>query len=88
MEARDLAALVQLLTSTVTMVLFVYVLTSWFLDPYHPVRQTLGQWLEPLLQPIRNLIPPIGGIDLSVMVLMIAVQVIGQALAATLLGGR
>lgn len=88
MEARDLAALIQALTSLVTLTLFIYVLTSWFLHPYHPVRQTLGQWLEPLLQPIRNLIPPVGGIDLSVMVLMIAVQVIGQALAAAILGGR
>lgn len=88
MEARELAAFVQILISTMTMVLFVYVLPSWFLDPYHPVRQTLGQWLEPILQPIRNLIPPVGGIDLSVMVLMIAVQVIGQALVAAILGGR
>ncbi len=88
MEARELAALVQILISTLTMVLFAYVLTSWFLEPYHPVRQTLGQWLEPILQPIRNLIPPVGGLDLSVMVLMIAVQVIGQALVAAILGGR
>lgn len=47
---------------------------SWFNTGYHPMTAMLGQLTEPFLAPIRRLIPPIGGLDLSVLVLIVAIQ--------------
>ncbi|RWU11782.1 YggT family protein [Pseudidiomarina gelatinasegens] len=47
---------------------------SWFNRGYHPMMAILGQLTEPFLAPIRRIIPPIGGLDLSVLVLIVAIQ--------------
>lgn len=47
---------------------------SWFNTGYHPMTAMLGQLTEPFLAPIRRIIPPIGGLDLSVLVLIVAIQ--------------
>ncbi len=49
-------------------------LMSWFSQGYNPMMMMLGQLTEPFLAPIRRIIPPIGGLDLSVLVLIIAIQ--------------
>jgi YggT family protein len=55
------------------------VLMSWVqVDPYHPIAQFLINTTEPLLKPIRDLLPPAGGFDFSPMVLMISLQVLGE----------
>ena len=35
------------------------VLLSYFMDPYHPVRRWVDSVVEPLLAPIRRILPPI-----------------------------
>jgi YggT family protein len=57
---------------------------SFFMSPYHPIRHTIGLVIEPLLKPIRKLIPPAGGFDFSPMVLLILLQVLGRLLTALL----
>ena len=53
----------------------IYALMSWFGGAsYSPVGQVLGRLVEPLLAPFRRIIPPIGGLDLSALFLMIALQ--------------
>ena len=51
------------------------VIVSWFLDPFHPVRSFLDSIVQPMLAPIRRLIPSINGIDLSPLLLLIALNV-------------
>ena len=53
---------------------FVYAVLSW-LQPKSPVAATLGQLVEPVLRPIRRFVPTIGGIDLSVLILVILIQI-------------
>jgi YggT family protein len=56
-----------------TFALFLYVLLSWVAPgTYSPAAAMLSSLCEPLLRPIRRLIPPFGGIDLSAMFLMVA----------------
>lgn len=55
------------------------------MDPYHPVRQGLDNLVRPLLDPIRRVIPPVGMIDFSPLVLIILVQVISNLLVRTLI---
>lgn len=63
-----------------------YALLSWFAGAgYNPVAQLLGRLVEPLLAPIRRVVPPLGGLDLSALFLMIALQALQIALQEILL---
>jgi len=55
--------------------LFVYALLSW-IGPQgqNPVARLLTRLCEPLLRPVRQVIPPLGGLDLSVLVLLLGLQ--------------
>ena len=48
-------------------------LLSWFSRGYNPMEAILHQLTEPLMAPIRRLLPPMGGLDLSAMLLLIAI---------------
>jgi len=55
-------------------VVLVYALLSW-LQPGSPMYGLLGRLAEPLLAPLRRFIPVLGGIDLSVLVLLLLLQI-------------
>jgi YggT family protein len=58
-----------------TFALFLYVLLGWVAPgTYSPAAALLGSICEPLLRPIRRVIPPFGGFDLSALFLIIALQ--------------
>lgn len=64
-------------------VLLARALMSWIpnLDPYNPVVQFLYQLTEPVLEPVRRLIPPLGGmIDISIIVVFFAIMILQQML--------
>jgi YggT family protein len=55
--------------------LIIYVLLSWFGDRgRNPMAILLGELVEPLLRPARRLLPPIGGLDLSPLIVMLLLQ--------------
>ena len=41
---------------------------------YNPAHQILVRLCEPLLAPVRRVIPPLGGLDLSALFVLIALQ--------------
>ena len=46
---------------------------SWFNpDPYHPAARVLTQLTAPVLRPAQRLLPPISGVDLSPMLVVVA----------------
>ncbi len=57
---------------------------SFFLSPYHPLRSTLDRIVNPLLAPIRRIVPLVGMIDLSPLVLIILIEVLSYALTTVL----
>ena len=65
-----------------TFVLLARILISWIpnLDPYHPIVQLLFQVTDPVLEPARKLIPPIGMIDISPIVVFIIIGILAQFL--------
>ena len=69
MEA--IAELLLILIQAVVVLLFVYVLLSYVMSPMHPLRQALSQIVDPILRPIRELMPQTGGFDFSVLVLFV-----------------
>ncbi len=69
-----------------TVVLLLRVVMSWFppsssQSPMASVQLWLYRLTEPVLAPIRRTLPPMGGLDLSPMLLLIALQILGRALA-------
>ena len=60
-----------------TIVVFVAVIVSWLqLPPYNPVVRYTRMLTEPLLVPIRKILPPMSGLDFSPMILLILLQVL------------
>lgn len=51
-----------------------YAVISW-VQPMSPVYGTLDRLIEPLLRPIRRILPSVGGVDLSVLVLLVLLQI-------------
>jgi|OpeIllAssembly_1097287.scaffolds.fasta_scaffold1145141_1 YggT family protein len=80
-----LVATVELIISGLTLVVFVDVILSFVLNPFHPVRRALDSVVEPMLAPIRRLLPPAGGLDFSPAVLLILIQIIGRVLVSLLI---
>jgi len=65
-----------------TFVLLARILMSWIpnLDPYNPIVQILLQVTDPVLEPARKLIPSIGMIDISPIVVFIVLGIIQDLL--------
>jgi YggT family protein len=68
------------LANLLVLLVIIEVAVSYFLSPYHPVRHTLERLVEPMLAPIRRVVPPLGGFDLSPLILIILVEIIANAL--------
>ncbi|SEK23511.1 YggT family protein [Kosakonia sacchari] len=65
-------------------VLLVMAIMSWVSQGRSPVEYVLIQLTEPLLRPIRNLLPAMGGIDFSPMILVLLLYVINMGIAELL----
>lgn len=67
--------------------LIINVIASWVAPgSYHPALVLVNQILEPLMAPIRRLIPPMGGIDISPIFVFLLLRVLQIFLPATPLG--
>jgi YggT family protein len=64
------------MSTGLTIIIFLDIILGYFLDPFHPVRRSLDSFVEPMLAPIRRIMPPMGMIDLSPLVLLIVIQLI------------
>ena len=67
-------------------VLLLMAIMSWVSQGRSPVEFVLMQLAEPLLRPIRRLLPSMGGIDFSPMILVLRLLVINLGFAELLLG--
>lgn len=75
-----MAYLISLLVDILTWIIIIQVLLSYFVSPYHPLRQALDRIVEPMLAPIRRVVPSFSGVDFSPLVLLIIIQIIGSVL--------
>ena len=77
--ANTLIQIVDLIVLIITIILILHALMSFApLEPWHPVRRTLAEIAEPIIRPFRNLIPPVGMFDLSIMVALIVIRILGE----------
>lgn len=66
-------------------VLVIMALMSWISQGRNPMEYVLIQLAEPLLRPIRRILPGIGGIDFSPMVLLLILYVINMGITELLI---
>ena len=66
--------LLRVLLQGLMFLLLAYAVLSW-VQPQSPLLATLDRLCAPLLRPLRRWIPLVGGVDLSVLVLLILLQI-------------
>jgi len=60
--------------SIIFWVMLIRVILSWVSQGYNPIEALLHQLTEPMLNPIRRVLPDMGGFDLSIMVFLIGLK--------------
>lgn len=79
------AELVGLLISVFFWGVIIQAVLSWINpDPRHPIMVLLYQLTEPVLRPARGILPPISGLDLSPILVLVALQLVKLILVAPL----
>ncbi|KPL80989.1 hypothetical protein ADN00_00075 [Ornatilinea apprima] len=79
-----LIVLVRVIAQILILLILAEVILSYILSPYHPVRATISKIVDPILDPIRRLVPPVKMIDFSPLILLIIIQVLEYLLVAIL----
>jgi YggT family protein len=82
----DLTSLINLLFTVLSLAVIARALLSWF-DPTlrYPISQVLVDLTQPIIAPIRRVVPPVGGmIDLSPLIALVLLQVIGRVITSSL----
>jgi len=73
-----------------SLLIILYVLMSWVQLPYNiwigRIRGFLHDTVEPVLRPVRAILPPLGGFDLSPLVVLLGLSVLEQIVIAILDG--
>jgi YggT family protein len=73
--------MLHLLIELYSLVLLASVILSWLpLDPDNALVRAVRAVTEPVLEPIRRVLPPVAGLDLSPMLLLLALQLLQRFL--------
>jgi len=80
-----LAQAINIFSQVLIFIIFAHIILSYFMDPYHPIRAFVDRLVEPLLAPIRRVVPLVGMFDFSSVILIILVQLIAGFLVNFLL---
>ena len=71
-----LTSFVNLLFRALELAILIRVLLSWFRpDPHSPFVQAIYQITEPILRPLRRIIPPMGMMDITPIVALVILQI-------------
>ena len=82
------AQMIDLLANVLTILIVIWVIVSWILPPYHPLREALDRIIDPMLAPIRRVLPATGPIDFSPMILVLAIVLLSRMIVGLLLSVR
>lgn len=63
------------------MIMLIMALMSWVVQGYNPTLMIFNQLTAPVLSPIRRIIPSIGGLDLSVLIAFLLLNVLNILLS-------
>jgi YggT family protein len=79
---------VNVFVTVYTLIILVYIITSWLRLPYSPWLNRIQRFLydvaEPYIRLFRRVLPPMGPLDLSPMVAVIALWLLDRVLITVL----
>jgi YggT family protein len=80
-----ISTFISILATVLTLAVFIRALMSWIMpNDSTGLTRVLLDVTEPVLRPIRRILPPVSGIDFSPIVAMIAIQVVSNILISLL----
>lgn len=79
-----LILVINTLSQLLGLIVIIYVILSYFMDPYHPVRRGVNSIVEPMLAPIRRIVPPVGMLDFSPLILIVLIQLAARIIIGIL----
>jgi YggT family protein len=80
-----LITLINLIAQAITLLVIAQIILSYLMSPFHPVRKFIDDLVEPMLAPLRRVVPPVGMFDFTPMVLIIIVQLVARLLVGILI---
>lgn len=83
----ELAGLLLNVIQILSLLIFARAIFSWF-DPQFSsqIGRVLYQITEPIIAPIRQVLPPMGMLDLSVLVALLLLMILQQLIRSALIG--
>jgi len=75
---------ISIIITAISILIIADVVLSYILDPFHPIRRFLDGIVQPLLAPIQRMLPPVGGLDFSPLVLLILLDLLSRVLRGIL----
>lgn len=70
------ASMIEVFLDTIFYLMIMMAILSWIPNAQPSLHLLLAQASEPILQPVRKIVPLLGGMDLSPVVVLLAIQVI------------
>lgn len=89
MLSFDVVRVILFVLDIYTWIIIASAVISWFnVSPYHPAVRLLRRLTEPVLAPIRQLLPPwkTWGLDFSPMIVILLIQWVAPRLLWALMG--
>jgi YggT family protein len=83
-----LITIINIVSQLLVLLVFISVILSYIMDPYHPIRRGVDNIVEPMLTPIRRVVPLLGMLDFSPLVLILLIQLVKSLLVSLLLNLR
>lgn len=80
-----LAQVISITANVLVAVVFIWSVLSWVAPPYNPVRQLLDRIVEPLVSPLRRIVPMSGPVDFSPLVLIVLIVLVARILTGIFL---
>jgi len=84
----NIITIINIVAQLLVLLVFISVILSYFMDPYHPIRRGVDNIVEPMLSPIRRVIPSVGMLDFSPLVLILLIQLVKSLLVSLLFNLR
>jgi YggT family protein len=82
---ETVALLISLISRLLIWIIIISSLLTFILSPYHPLREALARITNPLLDPIRRLMPVTGMFDFSPLILILLIELVSRLLIYVLL---
>ena len=73
-----LIQIIYFLSQALILLIIISVILSYVMDRYHPVRRWVDSVVEPMLMPIRRVVPLVGMLDFSPLILIILIRILSN----------